>query len=105
MRRECRERFIARKPLVSDPNMLKARACATRNFTYLARGPWGLVFDSTLGQRQTIACTSVNVQLIGPMETKLCEMWIKLKSFWCEKIQLKRRHQNEHLFVCLGPNV
>ena len=70
MRRECRERFprhrLERKPLVSDPGMhhgtcithvpwcipgLLTRgggenvpgipgACATRNFTYLARGPW-----------------------------------------------------------------
>ena len=70
MRRECRERFsrhlIQRKPLVSDPGMHHGScvthvpwcmsgsltrgggenvpgipdACATHNFTYLARGPW-----------------------------------------------------------------
>ena len=70
MRRECRERFprhcLQRKPRVSDPGMHTARAwphvpwcmsgfltcgggenvpgipgaCATCNFTYLARGPW-----------------------------------------------------------------
>ena len=70
MRRECRERFpshpFSRKPLVSDPGMHHGTcdthvtwcmsgsltrvggenvpgipsACATRNFTYLARGPW-----------------------------------------------------------------
>ena len=70
MRRECRERFprhrLQRKPLVSDPDMHHGTcvthvpwcmsvslnavvgenvpgipgACATRNFTYLARGPW-----------------------------------------------------------------
>ena len=43
MRRECRERFppyrLKRKPLVSDPGMHHG-ACATRNITYLARGPW-----------------------------------------------------------------
>ena len=69
MRRECRERFprprLKRKPLVSDPDMLHGTcithvpwcmsgsltrsgggnipgipcACATLNFTYLARGP------------------------------------------------------------------
>ena len=70
MHRECRERFsrcrIKRKPLVSDPGMHHGTcvthvpwcmtgslthsggknvpgvsgACATRNFTYLVRGPW-----------------------------------------------------------------
>ena len=70
MHRECRERFprhrLQRKPLVSDPGMHHGTcvthvpwcisgsqtlgggenvpgipgACATRNFTYLARGPW-----------------------------------------------------------------
>ena len=70
MRRECRERFprhqVQRKPLVSDPGMHYGMcvthvlwcmsgsltlgggenvpgipgACATRNFTYLVRGPW-----------------------------------------------------------------
>ena len=70
MRRECRERFprhrLQRKPLVSDPGIHHGTcvrhvpwcmswsltsvggenvpgilgACATRNFTYLARGPW-----------------------------------------------------------------
>ena len=70
MRRECRERFpchqLKRKPLVSDPGMHHGTcvthgpwymsgsltrdggknapgipgACATRNFTYLVRGPW-----------------------------------------------------------------
>ena len=70
MRRECRERFphhrLQRKPLVSDPGMHHGTcvthvpwcmsgslfsggrenvpgipgACATHNFTYLARGPW-----------------------------------------------------------------
>ena len=70
MHRECRERFphhqFQRKPLVSDPGMHHGTcvmhvpwcmsgsltlgggknvpgipgACATRNFTYLARGPW-----------------------------------------------------------------
>ena len=62
MRRECRERFsrhlIQRKPLVSDHGMDHRTcvahvpwcmsgsltgipgACATRNFTYLSRGPW-----------------------------------------------------------------
>ena len=69
MRRECRERFprrrLQRKRLVSDPGMYHGTcgthvlwcmsgsltrggenvpgipvACATRNFTYLARGPW-----------------------------------------------------------------
>ena len=70
MRRECRERFprhqLQRKPLVSDAGMHHGTcvthvpwcksgsltsgggenvpgfpgACATRNFTYLARGPW-----------------------------------------------------------------
>ena len=70
MRRECRERFprhrLLRKPPVSDPGMHHGScvthvpwcmsglltcgggenvpdipgACATRNFTYLARGPW-----------------------------------------------------------------
>ena len=74
MRRECRERFprhrLHRKPLVSDPNMHHDTcvthvpwcmsgsltcgggenvpaipgACATRNFTYLARGPWKMAF-------------------------------------------------------------
>ena len=65
MRRECRERFprhsLQRKPLVSDPDMHHGTcvthvpwcmqgsltrgggetfpACATRNFTYLVRGP------------------------------------------------------------------
>ena len=72
MRRECRERFprhrLQRKPLVSDPDMHHGTcathvpwcmsgsltrggvenvpgipgACATPNFTYLARGPWWL---------------------------------------------------------------
>ena len=72
MRRECRERFprhrLQRKPLVSDPGMHHGTcvphglwcipgsltpsggenvpdipgACATRNFTYLARGPWSV---------------------------------------------------------------
>ena len=71
MRRECRERFprhrIQRKPLVSDPVMHHGTcvtyvpwhmsgsltrgdgenvpgilgACATRDFMYLVRGPWG----------------------------------------------------------------
>ena len=67
MRRECRETFprhrLRRKPLVSDPGMHHVPhvpwfmsgsltrcggenvpgnlvACATRNFSYLARGPW-----------------------------------------------------------------
>ena len=70
MRRECRERFprhqLLRKPRVSDPGMHHGTCithvpwcmsgsltrggvenvpgipgtCATRNFTYLARGPW-----------------------------------------------------------------
>ena len=70
MRRECRERFprnrLQRKPQVSDPGMHHGTsvthvpwcmsglltsnsgenvpgipgACATRNFTYLVRGPW-----------------------------------------------------------------
>ena len=73
MRRECRERFhrhrLQRKPLVSDPDMHHGTcathvpwcmsgsltrdgvenipgipgACATPNFTYLARGPWILM--------------------------------------------------------------
>ena len=72
MRRECRERFprhrLQRKPLVSDPgghhgtcvthvpwcmpeSLTRSGgenvpgipgACATRNFTYLVRGPWGV---------------------------------------------------------------
>ena len=71
MHRECRERlpryWLQRKPLVSDPGMHHDTcvthvpwcmsgslnrgggenvpgipgACATRNFTYLVRGPWG----------------------------------------------------------------
>ena len=71
MRRECRERFprhrLQRKPLVSDPGIHHGTcvthvpwcmseslnsgcgenfpglpgACATRKFTYPARGPWG----------------------------------------------------------------
>ena len=67
MRRECWERFtrprLQRKPLISDPGMHRSTcvthvpwcmsvslthgggegipgACATRNFMYLARGPW-----------------------------------------------------------------
>ena len=74
MRRECRERFprhrLQRKPLVSDPGTHHDTcvthvpwsmsgllthgggenvpdipgACATRNFTYLARGPWYKMF-------------------------------------------------------------
>ena len=70
MRRDCRERFprhkLQRKPVVSDPSMHHGTcvthvpwcmlvsltrgggenipdipgACATRNFTYLVRGPW-----------------------------------------------------------------
>ena len=73
MRWECRERFphhwLQKKPLVSDPGMHHGTCvthvpwcvsglltsgggenvpdipgeCATRNFTYLARGPWGLL--------------------------------------------------------------
>ena len=73
MRRECRERFphhrLQRKPLVSDPGMNHGTcvthvpwcmsgsltrgwlgnipgihsACATRNFTYLARVPWVVI--------------------------------------------------------------
>ena len=51
MRRECRERFPRHRPQrkpVSDPGMHHGGenfpgipgACATRNFTYLVRGPW-----------------------------------------------------------------
>ena len=53
MCRECRERFprhrLQRKPLISDPGMHNGGggnvpgipgACATRNFTYLAKCPW-----------------------------------------------------------------
>ena len=70
MRRECWERFshhrLQRKPLVSDPGMHRGTcvthvswcmpgsltrgggenvpgACPTRNFTYLARGPCGVI--------------------------------------------------------------
>ena len=79
MHRECRERFprhwLKRKPLVSDSGMHHGAcikhvpwwmsgsltggsgengpgipgACATRNFTYLARGPWLLFVDWTFG--------------------------------------------------------
>ena len=66
MRRECRERIprhlLQRKPLVSGPGMHRGtrimmhvgiaktfpgilRACATRNFTHLARGPCNSVYD------------------------------------------------------------
>ena len=74
MRRECRERFhrhrLRRKPLVSNPGMHHDTCvihvswcmagslsriggenfpgipgeCATHNFTYLARGPWWMMF-------------------------------------------------------------
>ena len=76
MRRECRERFprhqLQRKPLVSDPGMHHDTcvtrvprcisgsltrgggenvpgipgACATRNVTYLARGPWDILINT-----------------------------------------------------------
>ena len=76
MRRECRERFprhrVQRKPLVSDTGMYHGTcvthvpwcmsqsltrgggenvpgipgACATRDFTYLARGHWPFPWDS-----------------------------------------------------------
>ena len=73
MRRECREcrHRLQRKPLVSDPCMHHGTcvthvpccmsgslirgggesipgACATHNFTYLARGPWWLRNGNTL---------------------------------------------------------
>ena len=76
MRRECRERFprhwLQRKPLASDPDMHHGTcithvpwcmsgsltrdggqnvphipgACATRNFTYMVRGPWGQTYGN-----------------------------------------------------------
>ena len=82
MRRECRERFspppTSKKPLVSDPGMLHGTcvthvpwcmsgslaprggenvpsipgACATRNFTYLARGPLNGVLCPNTWRRQ-----------------------------------------------------
>ena len=84
MRQECRQRFprhrLQRKPIVSDPTMHhgtgvtrvlwwlsgsltrgvgeNARgipgACATRNFTHLARGPWEIKFVEVRGTQ--IAC-------------------------------------------------
>ena len=88
MRRECRERFhrcrLQRKPLVSDPGMhhgtcvthvpwcmsgLLTRggeenvpgipgACATRNFTYLVRGPCAIGYLSLATQIMPIRCLS-----------------------------------------------
>ena len=99
MRRECRERFpchrFQRKPLVSDPDMhhgtcathvpwcmsgLLTRgggesvpgipgACATRNFTYLARGPWRY-HSLAPGCRHVNICSKLST-LFGYM-TKLC---------------------------------
>ena len=88
MRRECRERFprhrIQRKPLVNDPGMHHGTcvthvpwcmsgsltrgggenvpgipgACATRNSTYLAKGPWDGVSLSTLSHGDKITCVT-----------------------------------------------
>ena len=89
MRRECRERFprhqLQRKLLVSNPGMHQCTcvthvpwcmsgsltcggrgnvpgipgACTTRNFTYLARGPWDVlyVFTSFIPVRSSMNCT------------------------------------------------
>ena len=61
MHRERRKRFprhrLHRKPPDSDPGMhhgtCVTHACATRNFTYLARGPWS--------RHDHIAGTKVNI--------------------------------------------
>ena len=105
MRRECRERFprhrLQRKPLVSDPGMHQGTcvthvpwcmsgslthgggenvpsipgACATRNFTYLTRGPCqgksdnaqlGLLTNSHILQRLTnMAICKKNGSVVG----------------------------------------
>ena len=96
MRRECRERFSRhqhlRKPLVSDPSMHHGTcvthapwcmsgsltrgggknvpdipgACATRNFTYLVRGPW---YKIDWHEKFTLVrqISLINTHLQGPL--------------------------------------
>ena len=98
MRRECRERFprhrLQSKPLVSDPGMHHGTcvthvpwcmsgsltrgggenvpgipgACATRNFTYLARGPW--LVDITWANAEVLS--------FGSLETNFRKYSIKV---------------------------
>ena len=89
MRRECRERFprhrLQRKPLINDPDIHHGTcmtqvpwcmsgsltrgggenvpgipgACATHNFTYLAKGPWKVRNYASMNGRYL----SINVQI------------------------------------------
>ena len=111
MRQECRECFPRhrhqRKPLVSDPGMhhgtcvthvlwcmsgsLNPRwrgnvpgipgACATSNFTYLARGPWNSGFHCTNYSVEIELWTKAAALFIGCSDYEF--LAIKLKQYTC----------------------
>ena len=127
MRRECRERFphhrLQRKPLVSDPDMHHDTcvrhvpwcmsgsltngggenvpgipgACTTRNFTYLARGPWGWD-NQTLEHMRTLTPELVSRSWISNcIPQKYCGMWLHMHAsdscFW---------HKSFHVIRSIG---
>ena len=101
MRRECWERFprhwLQMKPLVSDPDMHLGTcvthvpwrmsgslthgvgenvpgipgACATRNFTYPARGPYQLLWQTTIDYRKIPNITRIKSQHLN--DSRLCQ--------------------------------
>ena len=117
MRQECRERFprhrdrLQRKPLVSDPGMNHGTcvthvprymsgsimrggenvpgACATHNFTYLARGP---LLD--VCSEPSHYWTSADSLSVGASGTNSREIWNEILSFSFRNRRLNMwRHQ------------
>ena len=113
MRRECRGRFARhrpyRKPLVSDPDMHHGTcvthvpwcmswsltrgggenvpgipgACATRNFTYLVRGPWSVRTVLTVTESTLVFVSQANICTLQnqmPISQTVYELTIAI--FW-----------------------
>ena len=133
MRRECLERFprhrLQKKPLISDPDMHHGTcithvpwcmsgsltrgggendpgipgACATRNFTYLARGPWKLQSISnsviaTKGCKWPNSCARITARL------SLRQIRILWKNCLWIQVSDLRRHEIDHKWLVI-PNV
>ena len=115
MRRECRERFplhrLQRKPLVSDPGMHHGTcvthvplcmsesltrgagvnvpgipgACATNNFTYLARGPFRS-YKNTRMVFRLIPHPYRSVWHYAMSKTTVCQLPSQRTRFWNKKV-------------------
>ena len=75
-------------------------ACATHDFTYLARDPcinFTIICSDngmSLVQFQAIICINDCLLVTGTLGTNLTEIWIRIPQFWCKKCIWKCRLQN-----------